>query len=186
MTVWSITLILVYLTVACLAALQAAKELNERINFSVRSIDAAQGLLLMALILVACGSLYFDAAEHIEREGFSIPEYYTNALVEPIVAQMEKQIEGTIPFVDLEEALEEFRVQFQRTLDDFFQRMIKPYEKYIPLGIAVSVFMSLVTVSRLLIWVPAVILELIFSLLISAGVIKVVRERRETQRLVIG
>jgi uncharacterized protein len=39
-----------------------ARELNERIRFSVRPISEGQNILLMILILIICGSLYFGYA----------------------------------------------------------------------------------------------------------------------------
>ena len=87
-TVVSSILILVYLLAVCLYAVQVARELSERIVFSVHPIGAGQGMLLIALILVACGSLYLGYAAHIDREGFSLPEYYTEALMEQIETQI--------------------------------------------------------------------------------------------------
>ncbi|MCJ7736821.1 MAG: hypothetical protein MUQ10_05830 [Anaerolineae bacterium] len=49
---------------------------------------------------------------------------------------------------------------------------MKAYERLIPLGVAVSVFMSLVTLTRVLAWVPAEVLRPVFLLLTALGAIK--------------
>jgi MFS family permease len=182
MTLGSGILILVYLLAASLYTVSVARELDERIRFSVRPISEGQGMFLIALILAACGSLYLGCAAHIEREGFSIPEFYIEMFMKP----MEKQIEAQGPAGERQEALARFRKEFRRAVDEFFKRTVKPYEQFIPLAVAASLFMPLVTISRLLAWVPTMFLSIVFHLLKALGVIKVVSETREGQTLVIG
>jgi hypothetical protein len=181
-TLGSVILILVYFLAASLYAVGVARELDERIRFSVRPISEGQGMFLIALILVACGSLYLGCAAYIEREGFSIPEFYIEMFMKPI----EKQIEAQVPAGEREETLARFRNEFRRAVDESLERTVKPYEQFIPLAVAASLFMPLVTISRLLAWVPTMFLSIVFSLLKALGVIKVVSETREVQTLVIG
>ncbi|MHC2995778.1 MAG: hypothetical protein IBV53_09785 [Candidatus Atribacteria bacterium] len=183
---WQVTagngiLILVYLIVSFFCTLGITRELNERIRFSVRPISEGQGILLMALILVICGSLYFGCAAHIEQEGFSPPQYYIKMFME----QMEKQIEARVPAEERQEIIAQFRKEFRRTVDEFFESTVKPYERFIPLAIAAALFMPLVTITRLLTWVPTVLMSIIFPLLKALGVVKLISETREVQRLVI-
>ena len=180
-TVGSGVLVLVYLLAASRYAVGVARELNQRIRFSVRPISEGQGMLLMALILVACGSLYLGYAAHIEQEGFSMPESY----VEMFMEQMEKQIKAQAPAEERQEAVAEFREEFRLAVSEFFERTVKPYERFIPLAIAASLFMSLVTIIRLLAWVPTAFLSIIFPLLAALGMTEVVSETQEVQRLVI-
>lgn len=180
-TVSSTILVLVYLLAASLYVMGVAREMNERIRFSVRPISAGQGMLLMGLVFLACGSLYLDYAAHIEREGFSIPESY----IEMYMEQMEKRIEARVPAEERQEALAEFREEFRRSVDDFFERTVKPYERYIPLVLAAGLFTLLVTITRLLAWVPTIVLSVVFPLLAALGITNVVSETREVQRLVI-
>lgn len=65
------------------------------------------------------------------------------------------------------------------------EEMIKPYERLIPVAVAVGAFMIFETILSLLSWIPRVILEVIFPILQITGVTKVVRETREVERLVI-
>lgn len=180
-TVVSSVLILVYLLAAFLYTAQVVRELSERIRFSVHPIGAGQSMLLIALILVACGSLYLGYAAYIDREGFSLPEYYTETLIE----QIETQIEARVPAEERQKAIAEFREGFQRAVDEFFEHTVKPYERLVPLGVAASIFMSLVTLTRLLAWVPTMVLSLVFPLLTTLGVTEVVGEMQEVQRLVL-
>lgn len=184
---WQVTiksgiLVLVYLIAVSFYAVGVARELNERIKFSVRSIGRSQGMLLMALVLVACGSLYFSCAAYIEREGFSMPEFY----IEMSMKQVEKQIEARVPAKERQELVAELREEFRRGIDEFFQSKVKPYEKFIPLAIAIGLFMTLVSITRLLGWVPTIFLSIIFPLLKVLGVTKVVSETREVERLTLG
>ena len=183
---WQVTigngiLILMYLLVAFFYTFVVVRELNERIRFSVRPISEGQNILLMVLILVICGSLYFGCAAHIEQEGFTPPQFYIKMFME----QMEKQIEARVPANERQEVITQFRKEFQRTVDEFFESTVKPYEKYIPLAIIAVLFMPLVTVTRLLVWVPTLLMSIIFSLLKAMGAVKLISETREVQRLVI-
>ncbi|MBC8254271.1 MAG: hypothetical protein H8E35_09580, partial [Ardenticatenia bacterium] len=174
-------LVLVYVLAGSLYAVAVASALVQRIKFSVEPVTARQGTLPLAVILVACGSLYADAAAHVEREGFAIPR----PLVEVFMQQMERQIEAQVPEQERQQVVTQFRQEFQRTLDEFYESTMKPYERFIPLAIAAGMFMSLVTISRLLVWVPALVLNFIFALLAALGITKTVAETRTVQRTVI-
>jgi len=180
-TVGSGVLILVYFLAALFCTLGITRELNERIRFSVRTISESQGILLMVLIIVVCGSLYLGFAAHIEQEGFSPPQFYIKMFME----QMEKQIESRVPAKERQEVIAQFRKDFRRTVDEFFESTVKPYERFIPLAIAAALFMPLVTITRLIVWVPTVLMSIIFPLLKALGVVKLISETREVQRLVI-
>jgi hypothetical protein len=180
-TVVSGILTVVYLLAGSVYLVEVAKELNERIRFSVRSFRAGRGALLLALVLAACGSLYISCAEHIEREGFSLPDLY----IEAFVGQMEKRVVTEVPAEDRQQTVNEFREELRRTVDDFVEHRVKPYEEFIPLGVAAGTFMPLVTITNLLAWVPTAVLDLVFSLLTALGVTRVVCETQEVQRVVI-
>lgn len=180
-TIGSGILILGYLLVAFFYSFVVVRELNERIKFSVRSISEGQNILLMVLILVICGSLYFGCVSRIEQEGFSPPQFYIKMFME----QMEKQIEARVPAKERQEVITQFRKEFQRTVDEFFKSTVKPYERFIPLAIIAVLFMPLVTITRLLVWVPTLLMSIIFSLLKAMGAVKLISETREVQRLVI-
>ncbi len=174
-------LVIVYFLIAIFYTISIDKELNQRIKFSVRPISEGQALLSMVLILIVCGSLYFGYSAHIKEEGFSIPEFY----IEKLQEQMEKRMIGEqLPVSQRQLAIAKFREEFQNLINDLTER-IKSYEKFIPIAISLSLFMPLVTITRLLFWIPIGILSIIFPLLQAMGVTKVVSETKEVQRLVI-
>jgi hypothetical protein len=181
LTVASGILVLLYLPAAAMYAVQVAKDTEERIRFSVRSINEGQGMLVMALVLVACGSLAIGCAEQIEREGFSIPKPYVEAFME----QMEKQVIARVPAQEAQAAVAGFREEFQRALDEFTERTIKPYEGLIPIAVGVGTFMTLATIGRLVVLLPNAILSLVFPLLAAVGITETVTEIRDVHRLVI-
>ena len=155
-------------------------QLNQQIKFSVRPIGQSQGILLTVLILVACSSLYLGYREHIQREGFSIPESYIEILME----LMEKQIVARVP-VGGSGVVIQFREEFQKMIDSFIEGAVKPYDRYIPLAMALSLFMPLMTITGLLTWVPSLFLKVLLISLTALGVTKTVTETREVQRLII-
>jgi hypothetical protein len=157
------------------------REMKERIRFSVRPISAGQTILSMSLILVACGSLYLGYKEHIDREGFSLPETY----IEMFVDQMEKQVKPPDVEGVGDLAVAELREQIRQNIEDLIYERLMPYEAYIPLGLSVGVLMSLITITGLLLWIPMLFLRIIFSLLNALDVTTVVNEMQEVQRVVI-
>lgn len=184
---WQVTmgsgiLAFLYFLAAAVYARGVAGRLEERIKFSLRPLSEGQGTLLMALALVASGSLYLSYAAHIEREGFSIPGLFS----EMVVGQMEKRIEAGVPAEARQEAVARLRGELSRAVDQSFAEAVKPYEGLIPIGLAAGSFVTLLTITRLLAWVPTLLLRIAFPLLRRLGVIQVVTETREVQRMTLG
>ncbi len=233
-----------YFIASLVYADKVARELNNRLRFSLRPISQSQGVLLTSLVIVACGSFYFGYAGEIEREGFSIPP----ALVEMVADRMEEQVGELIPAdfggaavaefrTQFEEVMDEvegkvrdrlpagvgdavmaefrnqfdavldemqreaveglqagqrqalkakFRAQFEATLVELLENAIKPYEQWIPLVFAISLFSLLMTITALLSWIPVVALMAIFPLLTALGVTEVVAETGLIRRLTLG
>ena len=177
----SVVLALVYVLAGAFCAARVAADLDERIRFSMRPISDGLGTLFMVLALLVCGGLYQGSAAYIGQEGFSVPDSY----IEMVMDQMEKQIGARMPPGEREKAVAQFRQEFRHTVDDFFESTVKPYERFIPLVIAAGLFMSLVTFSRLLAWVPMAILGGVFPALKALGVTEEVSETQEVTRLVL-
>ena len=233
----------VYFIASLFYANGIAEELNDRLSFSVAPIWHSQRPLLVALVIVACGSFYFGYAAEIERAGFSIPPYLIEIFMERVEEQVGKllletageeaigrfreQLEGTLremakevsrflPEEVREVAVAQFRDQLAKMLDDlekearestqmadreavmakfsdqlgqalvdFVQNAIRPYQRWIPLVLAINLFMFLLTVTSLLSWVPILALMGIFPLLTVLGVTKVVTETRLVKRLTL-
>ncbi|MEA3459237.1 MAG: hypothetical protein U9R11_00920, partial [Chloroflexota bacterium] len=179
-------LILVYFLASLLYIRGVASGLNDRLRFSVQPISESQATLLTVLIAVACASFYFGYAAQIEREGFTIPPAATDMIWEGMVMRM---VEGgmgpEVPESEREAMLSKAREEFEREFVGQMESTIKPYEKYMPLGMTFSLFMSLATVIRFVSWIPVLLLWFLFSLLVRLRVIKVVTETREIQRLTL-
>lgn len=180
LTIGSCILVLIYILIAIFYTVSVAKEMTQRIKFSVSPISEGQAILTIALILLACGSLYFGYSEYIKEEGFSIPEFY----IEKLMEQMEKRVGEELPPLQRRLAIAELREELNKIINDFTEQ-IKSYEKFIPIAISLGLFMPLVTITRLLSWIPAGILSIIFLLLKAMGITKIVSETKEVQRLVI-
>ncbi len=174
-------LVLAYVVAGSFCVTRVAADLDERVRFSMRPISDGLSMLFMALALLACGGMYQGSAAVVAREGFSVPDSY----IEMIMDQMEKQIGSGMPPEEQEKTIAQFRQQFRSTVDDFFESTVKPYERFIPLVIAAGLFMSLVTFSRLLAWVPMMLLGGIFPALKALGVTEEVSETQEVTRLVL-
>ena len=104
----------VYFIASLIYVERIARELNDRLRFSVGPISQSQRILISTLLIVACGSFYFGYAAEIDREGFSIPP----ALVEMAVGRMEKEVVKFLPADLGEVALTSIRDQFERVLLD--------------------------------------------------------------------
>lgn len=178
---------LLYFVICLLYARGVAKELNERLSFSVESVFRGLSLLFMALALVVCGSLYIGYAAHIEREGFTLPpaskEIMTRMTIVPIRQAIEARTDITPQ--EKEVILKEMEEGFEEVWMGPLEEMIRPYERLIPVVVAIATFMILQTILGLLSWIPGLILAVIFPILQITGVTKVVKESREVERVVL-
>jgi hypothetical protein len=106
--------------------------------------------------------------------------------LEGILDEMEKEAGKRLQAAEREAIMAEFREQFERALVEFVEKAIKPYERWIPVVFAISLFTLLATITRLLSWIPIVALIAVFPLLTALGVTKVVAETRLVRRLTLG
>lgn len=178
---------LLYFIICLLYARGVTKELDERLRFSVEPVSRGLSLLFMALALVACGSLYLGYAAHIEKEGFTFPPTFKEMMAKMTIMPMREAVEAQADLTpqEKERALAEMEEGFEEMWMGPLEEMIEPYERLIPVAVAVSVFMTLQTILSLLSWIPGLILAIIFPLLQITGMTKVVRETREVERVVI-
>lgn len=182
--IWGLNLIgivlaVLYLLAGLLYSRGVAKGLNERINFSVHPIKDNQTILLIVLVIAACTLFYSGYAAQIEREGFTTPPVVINMVTGVAEGQMEELTDLTPE--EKEQAIAEFREQFEQQVED----MIKPYQQFIPIGIAIILLSILMTIISLISWLPTLILQGIFAILTASHVTKVVTEMQEVKRLTI-
>ena len=63
------------------------------------------------------------------------------------------------------------------------EELIEPYERFLPIGVALMLFQFLAVINALFFWVPTVILGVLFPILTVLGVAKETTETREAVRL---
>jgi hypothetical protein len=175
----SIALVVSYFLAGLLYSRGVARGLDERIKFSVRPIRDNQTVLIMVLIIAVCALFYFSYAAQIERDGFTTPSFVTD-IGTGIAEKQIEEVPGLTP-QEREQALAEFKQEFEQQV----QEAIKPYQKFIPPGIAVILLGLLMTVIGLFAWLPPLILRGIFAILTACHVTTVVAEMQETKRLII-
>ena len=190
---WEISLgsgiaVLVYLVVSLLYTRSVIAELNNLVRFSVAPVARSQTILLTALAAIACISLYLGYAARIEREGFSLPPPARDAITRMVMVPIERRVEGQAGLTqeEKEKILAEMRAEMEGQLLRPMEETLRRYEQFVPIGIAAMLFMSLISIARLLSWVPALILGVVFLLLAALRVTHVVTETREVERLMLG
>lgn len=182
--IWGLNLIgiglaVIYFLAGLIYSLGVAKGLKERIAFSLRPIRENQTILLTVMIIAACACFYSGYAAQIEREGFSIPPVAINMVMEIAGRQIEASADLTPE--QREQVMAEFREQFEQQVEN----TIKPYQQFIPIGIAVMMLSILMTVITLVAWLPILILRAVFAILDVCHVTTVVTETQEVERLII-
>jgi len=177
----SVLVALVYLVAGAAYVFTVDRELGQRIQFSLHPVVDAQSTLRLALILVACGSLYLACAPQIQEEGFAIPDKY----LDPLADQMERQVLGSVPVVQRSVIARQFRQQFRSLIDGLLDRVLGRFDRFLPALIVAGVFTSLVTAASFLAWVPGLLLQLLLALLAALRLTRVVTETREVQRLTL-
>jgi hypothetical protein len=173
--------VLLYVLTGCSYALRVARDLAERTSFSSRAVSDVQTGLVVAMAVLVSSSLYVGFAARIEAEGFSIPSEY----VEAISARLGSAVEEHLPGLVRDLTMGAIRDGIAFAVDNVLVGAISALEEWIPLIVAVVVFAPLVTITRLLAWVPSVALRAAFAGLKSLRVVRVVRATREVERLIV-
>ena len=132
--------------------------------------------------------------DEVEQEVSSrLPAVQTEAFMaefrrqfEEVLDDMEKDAGERLQAIGRDAIMAEFREQFEGALVEFVEDAMRPYERWIPVVLAISLFTLLGTVSALLSWIPIVALMAIFPLLTALGVTKVVAETGLIRRLTFG
>ena len=83
------------------------------------------------------------------------------------------------------EAMDELSVGFRENMTRVFEGMVKPYEQFVILMKAVSLFTLFQKAISILAWVPITVLELIFSLLRVTRITRIASGTMEVERLIM-
>ena len=175
----AVVLAVLYLLAGLLYSRGVAKGLDERIRFSVRPIEDNHTALAIVLVIAVCVLFCAGYAAQIEREGFTTPPFVMNIAME--VAEGQIQTMPDLTPQQREQVIAEFRQLFEQQVED----AVKPYQKLIPIAVAIILLGILTTIVRLFSWFPALILKAIFAILTACHVTSVVTETREVERLTI-
>lgn len=181
-SVVGIVVAVIYLLVGLLYVTGVRRGIESRIRFSVWHMMRPQLILLVMLTAIACTSLYFGYAEHIDKEGFSIPDETVDWVMD--IAD-EHIIDQILPAETTPQEREDALAELREYLEDDVESDIEPYEGYIPVGLAAIVFGILTPATFIISWIPILILSLAFLLLIRFGVVKKVAKAVEVIRLSI-
>lgn len=177
----NIGLVVIHLIIGVYFSKSVTRAFNERIKFSIRPVSENKGLMVMALILLVCGSIYLGGKEYIESQGFEIPETYFNFFMEPMKELTLNQLPPEVRHQE-ENKIEQ---EFEKLINEFQESKIKPLESYIPLASATMLFFSLYTVINIIVFVPLSLLGLSIKLLQITNFTKIIKETREVEHLVI-
>ena len=104
---------------------------------------------------------------------------------EKVLDEVERGAAESLQNVERDAIVAEFREQVESTLVELLEKAIKPYERWIPLVVAISLFSLLATITGLLSWIPILALRVIFALLAVLGVTEVAAETRVVRRLTL-
>ena len=168
------------------------------VEIAVERMEKEVGELLPADLGEAAVTSFRDqferALDEMEKElSNHLPAAQAEALMaefrhqlERILDEMEKEAGERLSVAETDAIMARFREQFERTLVELAEKAIRPYERWIPLVFAISLFTLLATITRLLSWIPVLALMVIFPLLTVLGVTKGVAETRVVKRLTLG
>ena len=102
-----------------------------------------------------------------------------------VLDEMEREAGERLQGIERDAIVAEFREQLERTLVEFVENAIRPYERWIPLVLAISLFSLLAPITVLLSWIPVLALMVIFPLLTALGLTRVVAETAIVRRLTL-
>jgi len=109
--------------------------------------------------------------------------FHSPRLMRVVADWMEGQIAGQVPPDAREQVLPEIRRDLETQMQAMLNRLIAPYEPWMPLIVSLGVFMTLETLLGFPGWIPARILGLLIALLALLKITREVAETREVRTL---
>lgn len=173
-------ILLVYFVICCYATHGVNVEQKERIHFSTKPFKDSLSIFSIALLIVACGSIFIGSKDAIDRNGFEIPASYMEIFMDPFKEQALSQV----PYIERSQVEEEFEKQMQGMMDGFTEQ-IEPFEKYIPLIIGVMFLTPLLTVNQILSSIWLIVLQVVIKIFTTVGIIEIVTETRDVEKAII-
>ena len=179
-TIYVGIILFVYFVICCYATHCVHAEQKERIHFSTKPFKDSLGLFSIALLIVACGSIFIGSKDAIDRNGFEIPASYLEIFMDPFKEQTLSQV----PYTERKKIEKEFEKQMQGMMDGFTEQ-IEPFEKYIPLIIGAMFLTPLLTINQILSSIWLSVLQGVIKIFTAVGIIKIVTETRDVEKAII-
>ena len=173
-------ILLSYFVICCYAAHCVHMEQKERIRFSAKPFKDSLGLFSIALLIVACGSIFIGSKDAIDTKGFEIPASYFEIFMNPIKEQALSQDQ----YAERPNVEKEFEKQMQGIMDGFTEK-IKPIEKYIPLIIAVMFLAPLLTINQILSSIWLLVLQGVIKVFTAFFIIRIVTETKDVEKAIV-
>jgi len=188
---WKISLVtvilgLVFIALAAIYARAVSRELDSRLDFSVRPLAEEQKTLLFVLALLVSVSFALGYAADARQRGYVIPPAYKQFTADLMLQAIKAQVGGALDLIPGMEAA--MTAEFTRSLDQFWveiEAKVKPYVPYIPVALAVLLFWILESLLGLVSWIPTLLLSMIFPLLSALGVTHTLSKTKEARRLTL-
>lgn len=196
--------LIIFLICFWVAVVRIRKEEKTQISLNFWRIwKRGLPILITALILMISLVYYFSPslAQTKQRE-LRLPRKTFNLVIEPLEGLILERLEGEIASLDVEarkiltpEQIQELeqkysiKIEQDETIKDFLYKLVNfqinnaagPYKRFIPIGLAVALFIGLKILS--LIYIPLVVLFswLALELLVLLGFVKKEIETREVE-----
>ena len=172
---------LLFVVAALSHAAITQSDVRRRIRFTVASVAASQLGFIVVLLSVAVMAFYMGAASHIQEEGFSVPERYSEQFAERLATR------AAAPFPSLiqEQVYDTVRSRAAQSLTEELRRLMEPVAPHVPIMAALALFLLLLVVCYALSWLILPILWLVFVLFKAVGVTRIAAETMEVQRVVL-
>lgn len=181
---WGFTLAnLLFACIYCLLAVfyyfDSIEEIEQRIHFSIKPLIDKQNVLLAGLLIILAVNVFRGADTYLRTNDFHMPKHLVGAVSNQVIKNIETQLPADAKAQSQQSLTEELSANVNKVVDE----QLKPFKQYIPVLFALGVFFMVSTLARFLLWFPMLIVKLLLSTLILAGLIKVVTRQVDVQRL---
>ena len=174
------SVLIVALLLFFLASFRIIKEKEARLKIEIHKI-LRQGLpyVLTGLSLVIATTYYFSPLALQNQNWIKIPRPLFNLIVKPMIGTIEKQFSSP-------EVINQFEIQFgilieeenlesalYQAVNQEINRVLQNYQSYLPLGLAIGIFIILRTLAVPFMWLAILLSWIVFRILVSIKAIKI-------------
>jgi hypothetical protein len=172
-------LALAFVLAGMLVYFNCRQALSQRLRFSVWTIGAQLGILIVVMAVCVAAAFYEGSFKYIADGKRVVPapvvSFFAGGVRGMVVSQLP---ENTDP-KDLEELDKTVLIQTGKVFDD----LARKYGRFIPLAVAIFTGFAWNTIVNIFVWLPMLLLRLVASTLIWAGLITLGRKQVEAEFL---